>query len=485
MPKRPEARIKKRRLPSGAVQYYTRFKGRFWSLGSDEQEAQRLLGELMSGRSPAHQRSGPTVPPVPSDAPDASPAISELAQRYTDHASLEYRGSSEADAVRVTMERLAASCGALRATEFRIPQLEAFRDELVGRGLVRTTVNQCIGRVKRMLDWAAEKELVHPDVASRARRLKALKPHKSHAREPRDRQPVPWECVEPVLPHVTREVRALILLQWYTGARSGEVLNLRPCDIDRSRENVWSAKIEKHKTAYRGHRRTLHFGPQAQVVLREFLDRVPRPSQSEPLFSPQRADRERAIRRRALRKSKVQPSQAARRSKPVGENQRAKRAAYDRCSYARAIAYGIQKTNAMRFGAVLQEVLPTICTSGVTPWMAGALRSLPTPASTEEPGAFRERLATQLCNMLGSAGIEATVSPKTFRARLREALGRVEMIPHWHPHLLRHAAATRIEAATRNLESARVVLGHRSARVTDGYVRRDDKEAADVMAKLG
>jgi integrase len=58
------------------------------------------------------------------------------------------------------------------------------------------------------------------------------------------------------------------------------------------------------------------------------------------------------------------------------------------------------------------------------------------------------------------------------------------VVPHWHPHQLRHAAATAIRREY-GLDVARVVLGHRSPQITELYAELDVNRAAEVMAKLG
>jgi integrase len=57
-------------------------------------------------------------------------------------------------------------------------------------------------------------------------------------------------------------------------------------------------------------------------------------------------------------------------------------------------------------------------------------------------------------------------------------------IPHWHPHQLRHNAATRLQREF-GTDVARVVLGHRSAAVTQIYIEVDRTKAAAIMAKVG
>ncbi len=57
-------------------------------------------------------------------------------------------------------------------------------------------------------------------------------------------------------------------------------------------------------------------------------------------------------------------------------------------------------------------------------------------------------------------------------------------VPHWHPHQLRHNAATWLRREF-GLETARVVLGHATADVTEGYAEADLGKAADAMGRAG
>jgi integrase len=71
--------------------------------------------------------------------------------------------------------------------------------------------------------------------------------------------------------------------------------------------------------------------------------------------------------------------------------------------------------------------------------------------------------------------------------RLANAVRRAcikQKIPRWTPYMIRHAAATRIEKAS-DFETARKVLGQRSAAVTQRYVHSDGQVAAMAMQQLG
>jgi integrase len=57
-------------------------------------------------------------------------------------------------------------------------------------------------------------------------------------------------------------------------------------------------------------------------------------------------------------------------------------------------------------------------------------------------------------------------------------------IPFWHPHQLRHSAATRLRREF-GIDVARAVLGHSSPAVTELYAEMDGAKAAEAMAKVG
>lgn len=61
---------------------------------------------------------------------------------------------------------------------------------------------------------------------------------------------------------------------------------------------------------------------------------------------------------------------------------------------------------------------------------------------------------------------------------------KVARVPRWHPHQLRHNAATRLRKEF-GIEAARVVLGHSSLATTEIYAEIDQMKAAEIMAKVG
>ncbi len=63
-------------------------------------------------------------------------------------------------------------------------------------------------------------------------------------------------------------------------------------------------------------------------------------------------------------------------------------------------------------------------------------------------------------------------------------LAGAERVEHWHPHQLRHAAATRIRKQY-GLEAARAVLGHKSLAITEVYAERDHARVEEIARRVG
>jgi integrase len=96
------------------------------------------------------------------------------------------------------------------------------------------------------------------------------------------------------------------------------------------------------------------------------------------------------------------------------------------------------------------------------------------PGSKYTPGTYRQAIEYGI----GKANAEA-------ERRCREVgLDVPTPIPHWHPHQLRHSAATRLRREF-GLDVARAVLGHSSPVVTEVYAELDGAKAAEAMERVG
>ncbi len=90
--------------------------------------------------------------------------------------------------------------------------------------------------------------------------------------KPGGKDAVPDAIVDATRKHLAnREAQDLLDLQRLTGARPGELCALRAEHLDRTGE-VWIYSPDDHKTAKRGKRRSIFFGPRAQAILGPRLD---------------------------------------------------------------------------------------------------------------------------------------------------------------------------------------------------------------------
>lgn len=283
---------------------------------------------------------------------------------------------------------MVGSFSTLPAEEFGPLRLKKLRQLMIERGWCRGVVNQRIGIIKRMFKWAASEQLVPASAYHGLQTVEGLKRGRSGAKETEPIQPVAEKHVRAILPFTSPVVAAMIELQLLTGMRSGELVIMRPCDIETTGK-IWLYRPEEHKTKYRGHERIISIGPRAQKILKPFLKR----KLTDYCFSPVESDSGRNQKRiKANRKAKV--------SQRVGNT-------YGSSSYRRAVQYAI------------------------------------------------------------IAARKAEID-----------------VPDFHPHQLRHTAATRIRKEM-GLDAARAALGHRNLKITDDYAELDKALAGKAAMKFG
>jgi integrase len=262
--------------------------------------------------------------PAPAAA-TADLTVNELLVAFWSHAEGHYRRpdgtpTSEINEYRAAFRPLKRLYGHTTAKSFGPLALKAVRQLMVDgyqhpehgtQGpLSRGVINQRVGRIRRAFKWAGENELVPAAVHHALCDVRGLQCGRSQARETAPVRPVPAAVVQETLPFLNRHVRALVQVQLLTGARPGEVVLLRACDIDMAGK-VWLYRPARHKTEHHGHGRVIAIGPKAQEVIRPFLSL----DLQAYLFSPRAALAERRAELRRNRKTPVQPSQQHRRKR--------------------------------------------------------------------------------------------------------------------------------------------------------------------------
>jgi integrase len=387
---------------------------------ASRQEYDRVIGEWLA--------NGRRVPA--SIAGGGGVTVVELLNAFRKHAEVYYRDPAGATTSSVTsfkgaVRPLRKLYGRTPAAEFGPLALKAVREEMIRLGWCRTNINRQLGRIRQVFKWGAENEIVPPTVYQGLQAVAALKAGRSVARESEAVAPVPQPVIDATVEHLSPVVRAMVELQLVTGMRPGEVCRMRTGDVDRSGK-LWVYVPPKHKTQHHGHARVIYLGPKAQAILSPYLRMDP----SLHLFSPADAEAWRLEQRAKARKTPL--NQGNRPGVRLSRRPRTLGTAYDVDAYRRAIARACEQAFDM-------------------------------PAD------------------LVDAPADETAEAKA--ARLKRA--RAWRAGHtWHPHQLRHNAATWLRK-TYGLEAAQVILGHKTLAVTEVYAAKNVEAAQRIMAEVG
>ncbi|MGE5610668.1 MAG: tyrosine-type recombinase/integrase [Bacillota bacterium] len=392
-------------------------------------EYDRLVSEWLANGRRLHAEKGR------SDA-----TVFELIKTYWQHCKATYRKpdgspSGELACQRMALKVLARLYGYTQADDFGPLALRTLQHEMIQLGWCRGFINQQTKRVRRMFKWAVGQELVPSGVFHGLQAVEGLRRGRTEARETEPVKPVPEAQIAATLKHVAPPVAAMINLQLLTGMRPGEVVIMRGVDIDTT-GNIWVYRPQWHKTQHHGHAREIWLGPQATKIVQQHM----KPDLSAYLFSPQDAEAWRYAQASHHRRKNQKPN--------AKKTTRTLRERYDKNSYGRAIAYACEK--AFPLPEPLQRrVLPS-----------------------DEPESDKVKRETK----------------KAYRARLtaeeKAQIREWRRAHRWHPHQLRHNAATRLRKEF-GLEVARIILGHKSAAITEVYAEQDRERARQIMGQVG
>jgi integrase len=233
-----------------------------WGDPKSEKAYQRTVGEwLAAGRK----------------APVAKQEITvcEVCNAYLQHAKELYRQlPKQIEMVHVVTNDIDGVYGDCRAVDFGPKSLRTMREKWIERKITRGVINRYCRLTVRVFRYAASQELIPVEVLHRLETVEGLRAGQSKARESEPVRPVTEADIEAIREYVPPTVWNAIQLQLLCACRPSELLQLRTTDLDRTK-TVWSATLSKHKTMRTGKPRVLFFGPKAQEILKDILQRRP------------------------------------------------------------------------------------------------------------------------------------------------------------------------------------------------------------------
>ncbi|MCC7419381.1 MAG: site-specific integrase [Planctomycetaceae bacterium] len=170
------------------------------------------------------------------------------------------------------------------AAQFGPKLLKQVRQAMVDDRVVRVSLNRHVGRIRRMFKWGVAEEYVPTTVWTALQSVSGLQRGRTIAVESVAVRPVDEVHIEAIRAYVSRQVWGMIELQTLTGARPGEIVLIRGCDLNMTGP-IWEFVPESHKTEHHGRRRVIFIGPRGQTILQEILQS----DLQAYLFSPREA----------------------------------------------------------------------------------------------------------------------------------------------------------------------------------------------------
>jgi integrase len=206
-------------------------------------------------------------------------SVAKLAMSYFDFAQRTYvkhgRFTSEVHLVRAALATLVELYGDIPAVEFGPRQLSACQASWVQRGRSRSTCNSYVHRITRAFSWAVGESMLPAKTADALKHVRGIKRGRGIDREPI--KPASAADAGLMLPHLHSDpsrrdlLQAIVKILSLTGARPGEILQMRPIDLDTS-QATWSyIPSSGGKTLHLGKARKLFFGPRVREILDPFL----------------------------------------------------------------------------------------------------------------------------------------------------------------------------------------------------------------------
>jgi integrase len=320
------------RLHKASGQACTKIRGKVYYFGPyGSPESKRKFDHLVAQYLLSNQSATFGVDP-------SAITWAEAANAYLDFAEQYYRESTEADNLQLALKPISEVFADQHTKDFRSAHFKQVQQWWVRRGVSRGYSNKQCNRLLRVIKWLVAEGLMPVENYQQIKCVEPLRKGRTPATENQPVGPVSDAVIDATVPYLSPIVSAMVKFQRLTGCRPGEVVRIKPSMVDRSNA-VWEIRLEKHKTAYRGHTRTIYVGPAAQELLKPFLSNR---HEDEFCFQPFEVMRQFRKQRESKR---VTPLSCGNRkgTNRVERPRRKPGACYTTQSYGRAIANACKK----------------------------------------------------------------------------------------------------------------------------------------------
>lgn len=407
--------------------------GRDYYLGRHGSEQSRQAYNRLIAEYMASGRQGPGA------SNEATATVAEIAAAFLSDFTSRPKAATTLDQWRTNIRWLVDHYGDTLAKDFGPRELKLLRTKMIGtkakrvecgkvveydRTLARDYINKIIGSILEIFRWATEEGILSPSIHHGLRCVRPLR-FGAGGRETDRVRPVDDRDLNAVLSVASPIIQRMITLQLLTGMRPGELCRMRVGDIVTTGK-VWTYVPPEHKTAHRGIKRTIFLGPKAQEIIRPRLQ----PDLKAYIFSP-------------------------------------------RDAYVETMKSRTANGKFPRVGSKAKNKIPSHIGECFNP------NSYYLNIRAACKRAERERLKGVSAGRFvgGRAGLAIGIG-------LEHSPAKGEPFKHWHPHQLRHNAATHLRAEF-GLDVAQTILGHSTTDMTEVYAERDVSKAIEAIARVG
>ncbi len=313
--------------------FFIRIEGKDHYLGRDKVaanvKADLLLADYLKRRNlPSH-----------ASIRTAEIPIEELGVRFLlwakDYYTYDGRDTDVYTRFRLSIQLLINHHGGDVPSRFGPLALKRLREIMIDAGLAMSTINARVNIIRQCFRWGAENELCEAVVYQSLQSVRGLQKGRSKAKNPKKVRPVPISSVEAILPFLPPTVNDMVMLQMHSGMRSGELVNLRFGDIDRSKP-IWRYVPMTHKTERYEKDRIVRFGPECQKILQPYFN-LSGNDLTTYVFSPRRTVE------LSLQRRRVKPKPEPTTDKLPKQPKRSPGIKYRRDSYRTAIQRACEK----------------------------------------------------------------------------------------------------------------------------------------------
>lgn len=402
--------------------------------------------------------------------------------------------------------KLLAPWAKLPVKDFRKKHMTEIRENLSKLPRALSTQNRKLKYIREFFQWCSEKDYCTGSKLADINSVRLIMKGENQILPRKQRKAVNLEHVKQTVEHLSPTLRTMVMLQMFTGMRSGNLVDLENRLIDRT-GNVWVYVPEHHKADDKFELRISIIKP-AQVLLQEYIESRPKLKRKSrylfPAFESYAWYKARHSEKETSLVDDKKGSTGWQMRQHVKANPEAKNwkctkwvelLGVNRSTICQTMAWHEFKTEREpKYQKRGERAVIRYKIAGETTYKSlGRYDSeISRERYAEELKTWRNKLPAvaqrqrRKAKTISQIKIPTRVRDKFDASSYRKALAKAQTlagVPDWTPHELRHAMASIIDR-NYGIEAAQAFLGHKTIQVTREYAGQNHELCLKVAEKL-